>query len=228
MSAERLAKSVPRTCLPQNEVQMNELARKLRKLRRPAQGSPDSSADIDQYNARQTMPARETRSKHRTGLTAAEQAAYAKGLTDPEWWAFQAFAMDVDTTHLLTLEVFEQASNIAVAYDWQYTPNPDHPQVMCLAKLVIDEWLHPAKYEYKKKLGTVECKSALARAMHMDRKTWDAHWRKRWLMLRPIPRDWYLHAIHTIDANYYGTLREFVAPPPRRDRRVAKGVNIKR
>jgi len=79
---------------------------------------------------------------------------------------------------------------LCVEERWAFVPNKNNPQLECLANLVLHEYISPAAFNKRNTEKRVFSISALAKVMHMDRKTYNAHWHKRFLALRPIIKKW--------------------------------------
>ena len=165
---------------------------RIRKKRLPRKGSALSRVDVEIYNNRQTMRCVGTR-PHWLGNQMRPDAEISSAIYLPSYVraAFQAIEQPTEQAlqelfNTLVELINEQIGEKAM----RYYRNPEHPQVECLARLLIDEFMYPARYR-KTGSGHSMSISALALAMRMDRGTFKRQWFNLFLTIRETLRGWH-------------------------------------
>jgi len=189
----------------------------LHKLRRPSgreKNPKHSVADVDEYNNRQHMRCVGTRPHWKDGseqpgprgLHQATRTAAVESVVraKPSIEAAAVLARDhlsQEAANQLAEEVEKIIRERAEREVWLYNET-GNDCLRLLASIVVEEWLHPAKFwrkEFVKDEDTGEYDtqapyiSSFARVMKCDRRTWHRSWKKYFMRCRGIPEQWYQH-----------------------------------
>ena len=177
------------------EKSLSGAAPPLPKLRRPRKNAknpgPLSVADVDEYNNRQLLRCVETRQRKTSGggISAATEVALIEvakvRLPSNELAAYMA--KHHGTQREINLLVDKLEVIITRAAKVEQWPHQDSDKMRLLASIVVEAWLHPAKFWRDSGSPYV---SSFARIMKCDRKTWRSRWHLHFIAYSLIPEGW--------------------------------------
>jgi len=84
--------------------------------------------------------------------------------------------------------------------NWNYRRNKNNPQPEALARLVVDEFINPAKYRKLNKLNRQANISSLALAMQCKSQTFKTTWFGKFVRFQVVLVDWYEFGIRHVDS----------------------------
>ena len=188
------------------------------KLKRKRKSKKVSHADVVEYNSRQVMKCIETRRRwnatdakaepggirHATTLARVEVAT--QKLPRLELIAYMAMEHGTQREQNMLVDKMEEIiGRAAVTESWVYYDSSGD-NIRLLASIVVEEWLHPAKFwRESKNEHDPEPKpiiGSFASVMKCDRKTWHVRWKQYFNRFQGHPDRWYKPASEKIENEF--------------------------